>query len=103
MLGHPFLERLDAALMSAVPSMSIAMHGEWSSRTRRSNQGEVVDHVWDGRLTSVSAFTGMAFPRTESRVYWAKSARSSQGQRARVTPRLPTGRRCAGDLCCRSR
>lgn len=78
MPGHPFLERLDAALVGAVPSMSIAVHGEWASRTRRSSQGEVVDHIWDARLTSVSEFTGMAFVRTESGVHWAKSARVSR-------------------------
>ncbi len=85
MLGHPFLERLDAALVDAVPSMSIAVHGEWSLSKRRLNQVEVVDHVWEARLTAASAFTGMAMLCTESGVYWAKAALSSQEISARVS------------------
>lgn len=85
MLGHPFLERLDAALADAVPSMSIAVHGEWSLSKRRSNQVEIVDRVWQARLTAASAFTGMALLFTESGVYWAKAARSSPEVSARVS------------------
>ncbi len=62
MLDHPLLERLDAALVDAVPSMSIAVHGEWSLSKRRLNQVEVVDHVWDARLTAPSALTSATIP-----------------------------------------
>jgi hypothetical protein len=85
MLGHPFLERLDGALANAVPTMNIAVRGEWTARTRRPNQTEIVDHVWDARLTSAGAFTGMAFLLTESGIYWAKAAHSSQDVSARVS------------------
>lgn len=85
MIGHAFLERLDAALTGAVPSVSIAVHGEWSSCTRRLNQVEVVDHAWEARLTSATAFAGMAVLQTESCIYWAKAARASQEIDARVS------------------
>jgi hypothetical protein len=85
MLGHPFLERLDAALVDAVPSMSIAVHGEWAVRTRPSNRGEIVDHVWEGRLTAASAFTGMAFRQIGSGMYWVKTSLASRELGASVS------------------
>jgi hypothetical protein len=77
-LGHPLLERLDAALVGAVPSTSIAIHGEWTPPARRLNQSKVVDQFWRGRLTADVAFTGMAFLHDKSRLYWAKSAHVSR-------------------------
>lgn len=85
MLGHPFLERLDAALVNAVPTLNIAIRGEWTAHTRRPNQIEIVDHFWNARLTSAGAFTGMAFLLTESGVYWAKASHASQDISAGVS------------------
>jgi hypothetical protein len=35
---------------------------------------EIVDHIWEARLSSSSAFTGMVMLHTGSNVYWAKCA-----------------------------
>src|SRR5262249_6430641 len=95
--GHPFLDRLDAALVDAVPSAIIGVRGEWASRARRSYQAkvqlgsglgpcvEVVDHVWDGHLTAASPFTGMALLHTDSGIHWAKAAHASQELSVRVS------------------
>jgi hypothetical protein len=77
MLGHQLLERMDAALLHVVPGKSVVVRGDWTSRRRISNQLEVVDHIWAARLSSTSAFTGMALLCTRSGVYWAKAAHVS--------------------------
>ena len=93
MLRHPFLERLDAALVGKLPNLNIALHGNWTSQRRQSSQEEIVDHVWDARLTSATAITGMALLQTESKVYWVKSAQVGQelGARVALTARVLAG------------
>jgi hypothetical protein len=90
MLSHPLLDKVEAALTEVRANSVISVHGEWSLRSRRSYAAgaqvgsgsgpyvDVVDHVWDGRLTGPAPFTGMAFLGTESMIYWAKAAHASQ-------------------------
>lgn len=85
MLPQAILGRMDVALLNLVPAVSVVVHGGWISRKRRSDQIGVVDHVWEARLTSASAFPGMALLQTASRVYWAKAAHTSQEITARVS------------------
>jgi len=97
MLSHPLLDQLDAALAEILPSSEIGLHGQWSSLLRRSYRGqsqsgsgsgpyvEVFDDVWDGRLTATAAFTGIAFLRTDTCVYWAKAAHASAELAVRVS------------------
>jgi hypothetical protein len=85
MLDHPLLERINASLVDAVPSMSVVIHGQWSSCVRRSNQPDVVDRVWEARLTAAFAFTGIAFLRSASGVYWAKAGCCTPEVCARVS------------------
>jgi hypothetical protein len=95
--GHPLLDQLDAALTDLVPKALVALNGAWSSRMRRSYQSkdqvgsgagpfvEVVDHLWDGQFESPDPFTGMAFLRTNSGLYWAKAAHASPTVPVRVS------------------
>jgi hypothetical protein len=88
-LCHPFLDQIDAALQELFPEQRVDVRGEWRSRPRRvyksadqlgSGSGpyvEVVDHVWEGELTSIDPFTGMVFLLSGTGVYWAKAAHVS--------------------------
>lgn len=99
MLGHPLLDRLDAALAETVPSATVGVHGDWTSRTRRSYETaaqlgsglgpyiDVVDYVWVGRLSGATLITGMALLHTESGVHWAKAAHASEELRVQVSLR----------------
>jgi hypothetical protein len=83
--GNSFLCSIDSSLSGLIPTESVEVFGEWSTKTRKTYQSEkqsgsgvgpfleVEDRQWLGTLTCRTAASGIVFLLTGTKIYWVKS------------------------------